>query len=1027
MLYAELHCKTNFSFLEGASFADELVSQAHALGLGALGITDRNSLAGIVRAHVAAKESGLKLLIGAEIVSEDAPSVLLYPTHRQAYGRLASLITLGCRRTEKGHCRLALKDIVEHAKGQIAIAVPPVGMEAFRQWTAQPPALLQEAFGSRLYTAIELHYGSSDAERRERLIAFSNKFGIPLVAGNDVHYHAADRRRLQDVLVCIREGCTLEAAGQRLFTNGERRLKSAREIHALLGAGSEVWLERTLEIAGACCFSLDELRYEYPEELAPPGQTPLEYLTELTWAGGNKRWPKGIPEEIREQIQNELNLIADKKYEAFFLTVHDIVRYARSRNILCQGRGSAANSVVCYSLGITSVDPLRTNLLFARFISQERNEAPDIDVDFEHERREEVMQYVYRKYGRDRAGLVAEVISYRPKSAARDVGKALGLSLDNVEKIADIMDRYDEGGTLDRRFREAGVDFSERAMELFRSLTIELLGFPRHLSQHVGGFVITRGPLSELVPIENARMENRTVIQWSKDDIDALDILKVDCLALGMLTCIHRCFDLLRQHGAADLTLATIPAEEADVYEMCCRADTIGVFQIESRAQMSMLPRLKPRNFYDLVIQVSIVRPGPIQGGMVHPYLRRRANQEEATFPNDALREVLGKTLGVPLFQEQAMRLAIVAADFTPGEADQLRRSMAAWRRNGLMEQYRERFISGMLKNKYEQSFAEAAFAQIQGFGSYGFPESHAASFALLVYASAWLKYYYPGVFTAALLNSQPMGFYAPAQLIRDAQNHGVTVLPVDINHSHWESTLDDLRTLRLGFQHVKGLSLKDEVEPILASRVTPFVSISDVARRTGLRPATLALLAAADAFRSLEMDRRDSFWQVLAEHNELALFKGLDAEELAPKLPAMPLEEHVDQDYLRTGLSLKAHPISFIRTQLESLDIVPCQALKSLDNGARVRIAGIVLVRQRPETASGVVFMTLEDETSTANIVLWSTVFERYRRAARSEAGLIIEGKLQKQGEVIHVVAESVESMSELISTLQRQSRDFH
>ena len=1026
MDYVELHCKTNFSFLEGASFADELVAQAHALGLKALGVTDRNTLAGVVRAHVAAKETGLPLLIGAEIVPDDAPPLLLYPMDRLAYGRLARLITLGCRRAEKGECRLTLQDVAEHAPGQIAIAIPPRDIRAFRTWTDQSLTFVKEAFGSRLYTAIELHHGPHDGERRERLTAFSKNQGIPLVAANDVHYHANQRRMLQDVLVCIREGCTLESAGNRLLPNAERRLKSADEIQAILGSGSAVWLARTLEIADACRFSLDELRYEYPEELAPAGQTPMAHLTELSWIGACERWPQGTSDKVRKQIVHELNLIADMKYEAFFLTVHDIVRFARSRGILCQGRGSAANSAVCYCLGITSVDPERSNLLFERFISKERGEAPDIDVDFEHERREEVMQYVYEKYGRERAGLVAEVISYRPKSAARDVGKALGLSLDSVEKIAEVMDRFDEPDKLALRLKDVGLDFNQRTMLHFLRLTKEILGFPRHLSQHVGGFVITRGPLCELVPIENAAMEARTVIQWDKDDIDALGILKVDCLALGMLTCIRKCFDLLRQHGGPDLTLATVPAEDSGVYDMCCRADTIGVFQIESRAQMSMLPRLKPRTFYDLVIEVSIVRPGPIQGGMVHPYLRRRAGEEAVTFPSEALREVLGQTMGVPLFQEQVMRLAVVGAGFTPGEADQLRRSMAAWRRSGQMDAHRKKFLAGMLKNGYEQTFAESAFEQIRGFGSYGFPESHAASFALLVYASAWLKCYHPAVFTAALLNSQPMGFYAPAQLIRDAQNHGVVVLAVDINHSQWECTLNDMRTIRLGFQHIKGLSQRD-VAPILQARQTAFVSIRDVARRTGLTPATLSLLAGADAFCSLQMDRRDSFWQVLAEHHELPLFKGMDAEESAPLLPAMPMQEHVCQDYQRTGLSLKAHPISFIRADLDGMRVVTCEELKSLRDGTRVRVAGIVLVRQRPETASGVVFVTLEDETSTANIILWPAVFNRFHKAARTAAGLIIEGKLQKQGEVIHVIAQRVDDMAELVPALQHQSRDFH
>ena len=1027
MRYAELHCKSNFSFLEGASFPGELVQRASELGLHALALTDRDSLAGVVRAHMAAKQTGVKLLIGAEITPSESTPILLYASDRAAYGRLARLITTGRRRAEKGKCRLSLHDVAAHSDGLFAVRVPPREIGALKKWMDHDDALLREAFGPRLYVAAELHFGQRDVEKRGLLREYSMRRALPLVAANDVHFHAAHRRCLQDTLVCIREGCTLAAAGHRLFTNAERRLKSALEMAELFGNECAGWIDRTLEIADACRFSLDELRYEYPEELTPVGTTPPAYLAELTWAGARQRWPDGTSGKIRTQIEHELKLIEELRYEAYFLTVHDLVTFARSRGILCQGRGSAANSAVCYCLGITSVDPARSNVLFERFISRERAEAPDIDVDFEHERREEVMQYVYEKYGRERAGIVAEVISYRPKSAARDVGKALGLSLDLIDKLAGMMDRFDNEADLPKRIHEAGIDSSERPMRLFLGLTREILGFPRHLSQHVGGFVITQGPLCELVPIENAAMEGRTVIEWDKDDIDALGILKVDCLALGMLTCIHRCFDLVARHHGRELTLATVPAEDAAVYEMCCHADTIGVFQIESRAQMAMLPRLKPRCFYDLVIEISIVRPGPIQGGMVHPYLRRRAGEEAVTFPSAALQEVLGKTMGVPLFQEQVMRLAVVAAGFTPGEADQLRRSMGAWRHTGVIEKHRERFLAGMAKNGYEPLFAEAVFEQIKGFGEYGFPESHAASFALLVYASAWLKLHYPAVFLTALLNSQPMGFYAPAQLVGDARNHGVTVLPVDVNHSEWNCILESGRAVRLGFRQVKGFSFTRHGARLLQARRTPFLSIADLARRSGLAPAALSHLANADAFRSLGLDRREALWQVLNQYASLPLFKDIDAEEEEPVLNAMRLQEHVAADYCKTGLSLKAHPVSFLRKALDEMNAIACTALRELNDGAFVRVAGIVLVRQRPDTAAGVVFITLEDETGQANIIVWPAIFNRFHRAARNAAGLIVQGRLQRLGEIIHVVAHRISDMAAYMPVLKRQSRDFH
>ncbi len=1058
-MYAELHCKTHFSFLEGASFPDELVDRAAELELAALAVTDRNSLAGVVKAHTAAKERNVKLLIGAEIRPTDAPPILLYATDRAAYGRLSQLITVGRRRAEKGECELTAADIAAHATGLIGVAVPPStcdgngGADA-----ASRLALYRDAFAGRLFVAAEVHLGHDDAGKLAATKAFAAQLGARLVACNDVHYHNSPRRILQDVLVCTREGVSIHEAGTRLFPNAERRLKSAAEMRALfqrhaevlLPESPDVLLERSLEIAGGCSFSLDELRYEYPHELTPPGVTLTDYLNQLTWDGAKKFWPHGIPEIVRKQLNHELALIAELHYEAYFLTVWDLVAFARARGILCQGRGSAANSAVCYALGITSVDPERSDVLFERFISRERAEAPDIDVDFEHERREEVMQYVYAKYGRDRAGIVAEVICYRPKSAVRDVGKALGLPLDRIDQVSAVLDPYESGEKIAARLAESGLDPNEPTTRTLIALSRELLGFPRHLSQHVGGFVITRGPLSELVPIENASMADRTVIEWDKDDIDALGILKVDCLALGMLTCIHRCFELVNSDVAkaeyvpnsvnfapADsihktqivprpLALTDIPAEDPLVYEMSSRADTVGVFQIESRAQMSMLPRLKPRCFYDLVIEVSIVRPGPIQGGMVHPYLRRRNGEEPVTFPNETIRAVLQKTLGVPLFQEQVMRLAMVAAGFSPGEADQLRRAMGAWRRPGVIDRLREKMLHGMLANGYPASYAEQLFDQIRGFGEYGFPESHAASFALLVYASAWLKLYYPAAFLTALLNSQPMGFYAPAQLIRDAVNHGVTVHPVDVNHSQWDSSLEPGNAVRLGFRLVRGLSELKDVAPLLAARTTPFRTLEDFARRSGLSKAVLSRLAAADVFRSLQIDRRTALWSVLALEEELPLFRGIDVEEPAPSLEAMPLREHISEDYHATGLSLKSHPLALMRAGLSNVRVRTCAELAEIQANTFVRVAGVVLVRQRPETASGTVFMTIEDETGNANLICWPKVFERHRRVGRSAPAVIAEGRLQKEGLVINLIVSRLLDLSEMLPELENQSRDF-
>ena len=1000
--YAELHCKTNFSFLEGASHADELVSRAGELGYHALAITDRNSLAGVVRAHAAAKQNGMKLLIGAEIVPVDASPLILLATDRKAYGRLARLITRGRMNAEKGECRITFDDIAEHSDGLLACAL-------------DDPTRYRDLFADRCYLLAELHH-VDDERTLARSLELARKTGVPLAAANGVHFHASSRRPLADVLTAIRVGRPVTECGELLFPNAERYLKTAQELAELFPAEA---IERTVEIADRCSFNLDELRYEYPEELAPRGQTPLEHLTRLAWAGAQNRYPTGIPDKVRQLLEHELTLIAELHYEAYFLTVWDLVRFARSREILCQGRGSAANSAVCYCLGVTSVDPDRMDVLFERFISKERGEAPDIDVDFEHERREEVIQYVYEKYGRERAGMTAEVITYRPRSAVRDVGKALGLSLEQVDAIAKTLEHY-KVQAIEKRCRMAGLNPRSQIGRQLLGFVGELLGFPRHLGQHVGGLVITNGPLCELVPIENASMPGRTVIEWDKDDLDELGILKVDCLSLGMLTAIHKCFDLVRQHHGRELTLANIPERDPETYEMIQRADTTGVFQIESRAQMSMLPRLKPKCFYDLVIEVAIVRPGPIQGNMVHPYLRRRMGQEEATYPNDEIKAVLHKTLGVPLFQEQAMRLAEVAAGFTRGEADELRRAMAAWRRPGMIEDFRVRLIDGMLRKGLTTEFAENVFKQIRGFGEYGFPESHAASFALLAYVSAWLKCHYPAAFCVALINSQPMGFYATAQLVRDAQQHAVEVLPIDVNWSRWNCTLEN-GAVRLGLRMLSGLG---ESTAKVIEQTQPFQSIDDFAHRTKLSQANLMKLSDADTFGSLKLDRRQSLWQSLGRCKETRpLFDNLDDSETLTPLPMMTPQEQVFADYKTAGLSLKAHPISFYRTKLDALKSVPAAALAELQDGRFVRVAGIVLLRQRPSTARGITFVTLEDETGQANLIVKADVWEKYYQVARTAKAFIAHGRLQKQQGIIHVLVTKLENME---ITIRLQSRDY-
>ena len=1019
--YAELHCRTNYSFLEGASHPDELVQQAVALGYRALAITDRESVAGVVRAHVAAKEAGLKLLIGSELRPLDGPPLVVWAMNRAGYGRLARLLTVGRRRADKGQCQLTVADIVSHAEGLLAgLMLPPVMDDTWRCY--------QEAFAGRLYGLAELHRGADDAARLERWRRWSADTGIPLAAAGDVHYHEPARRYLHDIVTCIRLGCTIETLGRQGFPNAERAMRSTASLVSLYGDRS--LLERTVEIADRCQFSLDELRYEYPEELCPEGVDSLEYLTRLTYEGLARRYPRGAPEKVRRLVEHELQLIGELQYEAYFLTVWDLVRFARSREILCQGRGSAANSVVCYCLEVTSVDPEQIDVLFERFISKERNEAPDIDVDFEHERREEVLQYLYEKYGRERAGLTATVITYRPRSAVRDVGKALGLSLDRVDLLSKVLDSVHDDDKLALRFREAGLDPTSTLGRQLIGLMRQIQGFPRHLSQHVGGMVMTRGPLCELVPIENAAMEGRTVVQWDKDDLDALGILKVDCLCLGMLTAIRRAFALIELSTGRKLTLGTVPREDKAVYGMICRADTMGVFQIESRAQMSMLPRLKPDKFYDLVVETAIVRPGPIQGDMVHPYLRRRAGHERVDYPSEAVRGVLEKTMGVPIFQEQAMRLAVVAAGFTPGEADQLRRAMGAWRRTGVMEKFERKLVDGMLERGYSPEFAQRLFRQIRGFGEYGFPESHAASFALLVYISAWIKHYHPAAFAAALINSQPMGFYGPAQLLGDARQHGVTILPVDVNHSDWDCTLEPegkAFALRLGLRVLGGFASDEALKILTARQQGPFATFDEFARRTGLPQSQLLRLSEGDVFGSLQQSRRASTWNALPSRDVGPLLKDVADEEDAVELPTMAPLAEVVADYQTIGLTLRAHPVSFLRRELETLRVIRHGDLKRQPDGRRVKVCGLVLLRQRPGTAKGITFVTLEDETGFANLIISPDVWERFHKAARTATVMLVSGVLQRQHDVTHILATRIEDLSHRLQELRARSRDFH
>ena len=1142
--YAELRCKTNFSFLEGASHPDELVQTAAARGHSALAITDRNSLAGVVRAHVAAKEVGLKLLIGTECTPGDAPPVVLLATDRKSYGRLTRLLTVGRRRAPKGECLLTFDDIVQHEQGLLACVITS-GIGTMLTSALQR---YKNVFGDRCYAIAERHLGCNDELQIARLLAASRETGVPLVAANDVHYHVRDRRYLQDVLTAIRHRCEVGQLGHRMFPNSERYIKSIAQMHKLFAQCPEI-VERAAEVADRCTFSLDELRYEYPEELGPPGVSSLDYLKKLTWEGARERYPEGVPDRVRELILHEFELIEDLRYEAYFLTVWDLVRFAREKNILCQGRGSAANSVVCFCLGVTSVDPTEIDVLFERFISRARNEAPDIDVDFEHERREEVLQYLYNKYGRDRAGLAATVITYRGRSAAQDVCKALGFSVDRAQQVSQAMGMWETPGVFEERIKECGLNPDAPMTRRLVKLIKEIYGFPRHLSQHVGGMVMTNGPLCEMVPIENAAMTDRTVVQWDKDDLEALGILKVDCLCLGMLTAIRKCFAFIERHYDCSLALETIPGDEDrnssdPVYDMICRADTVGVFQIESRAQMSMLPRLRPERFYDLVVEVAIVRPGPIQGNMVHPYLKNRERfkrtGELPDYPSEEIKNVLQKTYGVPIFQEQAMRLAVVAGGFSLEEADQLRRAMGKWRKAGLIEAFQKKLIEGIVSNGYSEEFAERLFKQICGFGDYGFPESHAASFARLTWISCWLKCYYPAAYTASILNSLPMGFYAPAQLVADVRRHDVEVRAVDVNHSDWDCTLekcevsspaiapvmsraikdqnlrcdppttelpsrksplprekasptstsaaaergdtsnsqhasdtanktscgsltpdeslpcvtevarggegastqqaptmasarlrtpgerDENHAIRLGFRMISGIPAA-AVETIVASRqFGPFTSFDNFVQRTRLGGAVLKKLSRADVFGSLNMTRRDALWEALPDQSTAPLLEDAEPPKLDVELPEMSPCDSVVADYNTVGLSLRGHPFQFIRPLLEMRNLSKAEELPALPVDRTYRVAGLVIGRQRPQTAKGVTFVTLEDETGSMNLIIWPDVWEKHRSIAEHSRILLVSGKLQRENEVIHVVVDRLEDISHTLGQIKAQSRDF-
>jgi error-prone DNA polymerase len=1031
--YVELGVASPFSFLRGASDANELVLTALGQGYDAIGIADRNTLSGVVRMHSACTAAGLRPLIGCRLDLQDAPSLLAYPCHREGYGRLSRLLSLGKMRADKGECELTLGDVAEHAEGIAFIAWPEEKLDAFEAELAR----LRTALPSIGHVAASWLYRGDDAARIEHLDRIAKKQGCTILATNDVHYHAPDRRPLQDVVTCIREKVTIETAGYLLNPNAERHLK-APEVMVHLFARWPHAISATRKFADSLHFSLDELRYEYPKETVPEGRTPQQYLEHLTWKGAAERWPDGVPDKVLKQLNYELPLIERLDFARYFLTVHDIVKFARELDppILCQGRGSAANSAVCYCLGITAVDPATSDLLFERFISEERREPPDIDVDFEHERREEVIQHIYKKYGRDRAGIAATIIHYRPRSAIREVGKVMGLSEDVCGALASTIWGSMDPELEEERAKEAGLDLSDPHLKRTIRLAEQLIGMPRHLSQHVGGFILTERPLTETVPIGNGAMDDRTFIEWDKDDIEELGILKIDVLALGMLTCIRKCFDLIAEHHGERWELATVPQEVPEVYDMLCQGDSLGVFQVESRAQMNMLPRLRPRCFYDLVIEVAIVRPGPIQGDMVHPYLKRRSGKEPVTFPcpdpehgpPDELERILGRTLGVPIFQEQAMKIALDAARFSSEEANQLRKAMATFRSRGNIESLQDKMVGRMVERGYDPDFAQRCFDQIKGFGEYGFPESHAASFAHLVYVSSWLRWKYPAAFACGLLNSQPMGFYAPAQIVRDAREHNVSVREVDVNCSDWDCTLEQ-GALRLGLRQIDGLQ-REAADRLVARR--PYRSVEELRTRGGVPVHAIQRLAAADAFRSMGLDRRAALWdsRALKQAPDLPLFmyseeRDEGSEDQPATLPAMPLSEHVVNDYQTVRLSLKAHPMAFLREHYAGRKFVTADRLKTIRDGRRLSIAGLVLIRQRPGSAKGVVFITIEDETGVANLVIWPDVFGKQRKIVMGARLMAVHGIVQhdEDSDVIHVVAQRLEDHSHMLRHLSDET----
>ena len=1062
--YAELHCVSNFSFLRGASKPEELVETAVELGYSALAITDECSMAGVVRAWTRTRELAkshqethgagtfnFKLIIGSEFTLDDGFRLIVLAQRADGYQSLCQLITQARRAAEKGDYEIT-RDMLENTNFQACCLIlsPPYfpvsaqrrhTLTAWFKWFAE---LAQQTQAASAHIALELHYGQYDQQHYNWIFRATQLSSdhenshatVPLLASGDIHMHKRQRRALQDVVTCIRHNRTLDEAGVRLFPNGEHHLRNA---FALQATYPQSLLTESLAVADSCTFNLDELHYQYPRELVPEGMTPHAYLRKLTFKGMAWRWPDGIDTKLSEQIEHELTLIQEMQYEQYFLTVYDIVRFARSHGILCQGRGSAANSAVCFVLGITEVDPTRTNLLFERFISKERNEPPDIDVDFEHERREEVIQYIYNKYGRHRAALAATVVSYRKRSAIRDIGKVLGLQEEQINTLSKSMAWWDGSQVINERLTDMGFDADSTLFKRFVWLLEQLLGFPRHLSQHVGGFVIADESLATLVPIENASMPDRTVIQWDKDDLEELGLLKVDILALGMLTAIRKCFDLLADFKNSHHTMSGIPANDTLTYDMICRADTIGVFQIESRAQMSMLPRLRPRNYYDLVIEVAIVRPGPIQGGMVNPYLKRRQGIEPVTYPNLALKKVLERTLGVPVFQEQVMEIAMVAAGFTAGEADQLRRSMAAWRRVGSVSRFRDAMIDGMLSNGYDQEFAEAVFKQIEGFGEYGFPESHAASFALLVYVSCWLKCHEPAAFLCAMLNSQPLGFYDPSDLTQDARRHGVVVLPVDINASDWDHHLVDVQDagnttdnhpvagVRLGLRLISKLSRKG-ADAILAARLQGnFSSAEDLVHRSNIHQGDQQALAIAGALASLSGNRHQAQWDLLGIEKLPGILAKASAKERNLELPLPTEGEDIVADYMSTGLTLGRHPLALLREKLARKRIISSAQWQDVPNGRYAKIAGIIKVRQRPGTATGIVFMTLEDEAGHVNVVCWNTVVEAYRHEVLGSSMVAVYGETQRVGQIVHLIAHKIEDLSWMLGELSTQSRNFH